>query len=683
MEPVSLGKYTVYQRIGRGSMSDVFRAYDATLNRYVALKTISQSKGLDESVRRRFYREAQSAAGLNHPNIITVYELGEDGDKIFIAMELLEGSDLKDVINKKQNLSLEDKLDLMEQITDGMAYAHSKGIIHRDLKPGNIHIQAKGRVKIMDFGLAKLASSSITKSGMVMGTPNYMSPEQVRGESVDLSSDVFSMGAILYELLSYTKPFKGESLHDTMLNVLRGSRQPLTEISSNVPDALVQVVDKALSTSPHDRFRDGREFLEVLRELRKNPSVTSTAPWNSETSKIAVDQEESSPEREGDSNGPAQSLSGNLRAMHMADLLQWCAIKRKTGTLSVRHGPIEKKLYFRNGRLFSSSSNSPRETLGQLLIRSGVINEEQLFKALLGQERTKLPLGRIVISEGLLEEGELQRLLELKCKESIYDCFLWIEGEFSFEEHRIPDTVPVSFSLDISRVIQEGIDRMDKWEKIRKQFSSRLTTFVLNKKFQEALDSKELTEEEQRILELVDENKNLAEIALELHSVDFYAASRLLELCERGWLRVGEVPEELPYEEQVQELRVRLAEGLQLFQKGEHEKALSAFEAALEIDPHSKANLYVDKISRIFEDAARAKKVPREGVPVLKASLEGLAKTDLAPQECFVLSRITGEWDVRSILKICPFGEIEVLKILERFMDEGIIELETTGSLSH
>ncbi len=406
MEPVSLGKYTVYQRIGRGSMSDVFRAFDTTLNRYVALKTISQSKGLDESVRRRFYREAQSAAGLNHPNIITVYELGEDGDKVFIAMELLDGSDLKDVINTRKNMSLDEKLDLMEQMADGMSYAHSKGIIHRDLKPGNIHIEAKGRVKIMDFGLAKIASSSITKSGMVMGTPNYMSPEQVRGESVvDLSSDVFSMGAILYELLSYTKPFKGESLHDTMLNVLRGSRQPLAEISPDVPAAVVQVVDRALSTSPLGRYRDGREFLEVLRDLRKSSSLTSTAPWRSETSKISTGEEESSSDREDVSDGPAQSLSGNLKAMHMADLLQWCAIKRKTGTLRVRRGPIEKKLYFRSGYLFSSSSNSPRETLGQLLIRSGVINEEQLFKALLGQEQTKYPLGRILISEGLLDEG--------------------------------------------------------------------------------------------------------------------------------------------------------------------------------------------------------------------------------------------------------------------------------------
>jgi hypothetical protein len=438
-------------------------------------------------------------------------------------------------------------------------------------------------------------------------------------------------------------------------------------------------VDKALSLSPADRYRDGLELLDSLREYRKNPSLPASTPWMAEASEKSIDQVPTTSDKDEKIGESSQSLAGSLSSMHLADLLQWCSIKGKTGTLRVRYGPIEKKLYFRSGQLFSSSSNSPRETLGQLLVRSGFINEEQLFKALLGQEQSKLPLGRILISEGLLGEGELQHLLQLKCKESIYDCFLWTEGEFVFEEHLIAETVPVSCSLDISRVIQEGIERMDKWESIRKKFSSRLTTFTLNKQFQDALDSKELTEEEQRILELVERDKNLAEIALELHAVDFYAASRLLELCERGWVRVRDVPEELPYEEQVQELRGRLAEGLRSFQQGEHAKALTAFEAALEIDPHSKANVFVDKISRIFEDAAEVKKVPREGVPVLKVGMDELAKLDLEPQDGFVLSRMSGDWDVRSILKICPLSEIEVLKIIKKFMDKGIIELTAEG----
>lgn len=681
MDTTQIGKYTTFERIGRGSMSDVFKAFDPTLNRFVALKTISRTIGLTEEVRKRFYREAQSAARLIHPNIITVYELGEEEGRIFIAMELLEGSDLKDLINSSKELDLDQKLDIMEQIADGTGFAHSKGIIHRDLKPGNIHVEPKGRVKIMDFGLARLASSNITRSGMVMGTPNYMSPEQVRGERVDTPSDVFSLGAILYELLSYSKPFQGDSLHNTMLKVLKGDRPPLSSVAPDLPDSLVRVVDRAFALLPGGRYRNGKELLEALRECRKSSKIAWMAsPSPASAAKVATESERVSPGSTspelGEVTAPVRSLAGSLNTMHLADLLQWCAIKAKTGTLRVRNGPIEKRLYFRDGLLFSSTSNSPRETLGQLLIRSGHINEEQLFTALIEQERNKQPLGWILISKGLLSQSELQKLLQLKCEESIYDCFLWTDGEFVFEDHQVPEQVAASFSLDMSRVIQEGIDRMDKWEGIREQFPSRITTFALNQVALEALDENELSEEDRRILELVEKGKNLSEIALELHAVDFYAAERLLDLCERGCLYVAKAPEELPYEHEVQELRDRLAEGLKSFQQGEHAKALKAFEAALEIDPQSKANLFVDKLSSMVEDAEAIKKVPREGVPIVKISLEELEKLSITPQEGFVLSRISGEWDIRSILKICPLGELEILKIVKGFMDRGIIEIQ-------
>jgi hypothetical protein len=361
--------------------------------------------------------------------------------------------------------------------------------------------------------------------------------------------------------------------------------------------------------------------------------------------------------------------------MHLADLLQWCVIKGKTGTLRLLRGPIEKKLYFRDGRLFSSTTNSPRETLGQILIRSGYITEEQLFKALLEQERVKEPLGRVLICQGLLDESELQEILQLKCKESVYDCFLWTDGDFRFEDGELPESVPATFSLDITAVIQEGIERMERWERIRGEFPSRLTTFEINRAALGVSGRSGVTEEEQRILELVERGKNLAEIALELHAVDFYAASRLLDLHQRGLVKVARVPQELPYEKQVEELRNRLAAGLKYFKKGQHSDALAAFEAAIEIDPLSKAHVFVEKISRMAEVAAPTPDIPFDQVPILKVPLSELEKRDLAPQEGFVLSRLSGEWDVRSILMICPMSEQEVLKILQRFLSDGIIEL--------
>jgi serine/threonine-protein kinase len=196
-----ISKFVLVEKIGEGAMGEVYKARDPVLNRYVAIKTITESRDADPEFRRRFLREAQSAAQLNHPNIITLFDMGEEQGKVFMCMELLDGVDLKDLMRSKK-LTLLQKLHVMEQVCDALAFAHSKEIVHRDLKPGNIHIQSDGKVKVMDFGLARLASSDITRTGLVMGTPDYMSPEQVQGQKVDVRSDVFSLGALFYEMFT-------------------------------------------------------------------------------------------------------------------------------------------------------------------------------------------------------------------------------------------------------------------------------------------------------------------------------------------------------------------------------------------------------------------------------------------------------------------------------------------------
>jgi serine/threonine protein kinase len=686
MRPEKIGKYSIIEKIGQGLTSEVFKAHDPLLNRFVALKTISQRVDGKEEVRKRFYREAQSAAQLNHPNIITVFELGHEQNKIFIAMELLEGSDLKEIIRSKKPLTLDQKLDMVEQICEGLGYAHSKGIVHRDLAPGNIHVQPNGHLKLMDFGLARLASSDITRTGMVMGTPNYMAPEQIQAERADTPADVFSVGAITFELLSYRKPFIAESIHATLMRVLRGDRESLERWVPDLPPPLVAMVHKALAHDPNHRFRHGSELLEAVRAVRKELAIGSQVGVRPMWSKVPhLPQRGDRPEEpsaDGVKIATRQSLTGSLTTMHLADLLQWCVIKGKTGTLRLRRGPIEKKLYFKIGRLFSSTTNSPRETLGQFLIRSGYITEAQLFKALLEQERVEEPLGRILIGQGLLDESKLQELLQLKCKESIYDCFLWTDGDFCFEDDELPQSVPATFSLDITQVIQEGISRMERWESIRGEFPSRLTTFEVNRAAVDGLGRVGVSEEEHRILELVERGKNLAEIALELHAVDFYAASRLLDLHQSGLVKVAHIPQELPYEKQVEELRNRLADGLKFFKQGQHSEALAAFEAAIAIDPQSKAHVFVQKISQMAEEARPELEIPFDHVPVLKVPVSELEKRNLAPQEGFVISRMSGEWDVRSILMICPMSEEEVLKILKRFLSDGIIELHAAEKAS-
>jgi serine/threonine-protein kinase len=274
MDLRQLGKYEIVGKIGQGAMGEVFRAHDPILGRDVAIKTMTAAIGTDEELRKRFHREAQSAARLSHPNIITIYDFGEDQGKVYMAMELLEGNDLKDLIGRHTPMTLEQKLGLMEQICDGLAFAHAKDVVHRDLKPANIHIQRGGQIKIMDFGLAKLSSSDMTRAGMIMGTPNYMSPEQVRGEKATARSDVFSLGAVFYELLTNRKPFEADSLHAVLFQVMQNEPEPLSNLIPDIPPALQQVVERAMIKDPNVRFRDAGEMREALR-----PARSAMAHW--------------------------------------------------------------------------------------------------------------------------------------------------------------------------------------------------------------------------------------------------------------------------------------------------------------------------------------------------------------------------------------------------------------------
>jgi serine/threonine-protein kinase len=268
VERQAIGKYQIISRIGQGAMGEVFKAHDPLLNRMVAVKTISSSLGTESELRRRFLREAQSAARLNHPNIITVLDFGEEQGQIFMAMELLEGSDLKDLIGTHMLPDLDGRLDVMEQVCEGLAYAHSMEVVHRDLKPSNIHVLPSGRVKILDFGLARLGASEMTRTGMVMGTPHYMSPEQVRGEKVDVRSDVFALGAMFYELLAERKAFEGDSMHTVLYQVLEEQPEPLRNWV-HLPPMLGEVVEKALQKDAAARFADASELLAAVRAVRR------------------------------------------------------------------------------------------------------------------------------------------------------------------------------------------------------------------------------------------------------------------------------------------------------------------------------------------------------------------------------------------------------------------------------
>jgi tetratricopeptide (TPR) repeat protein len=369
------------------------------------------------------------------------------------------------------------------------------------------------------------------------------------------------------------------------------------------------------------------------------------------------------------------SLSGSLATMLLGDLLQWCGNNLMTGTITLRRGPIEKKLFFKKGRLFSSTSSSPRETLGQYLIRSGCLTEEELFKALIEQDRTDRRLGQILLSTNAITEEVLEELLRLKTEEAIYDCFLWEDGEFTFEDDVLPDSIPVFVPLEVTGVILEGARRSDEWRRIHEVFPSRLSTFDVDRAA--VAEATDLSEEDQRVLELIERGKNLAEISLELHAVEFYAASRLLELHTRKLVTVKDSPDETDFDTQVKELREKLDTGASLYHAGDYQKALEKFQAALEIDPQNKhATLFKIKIEAVLEDLDKFSEISTDAVPRLKVTLSELSKLDLDPQEGFVLSRVNGEWDVDSIMKICPMIEQDVLVIFHRLLDKELIGLD-------
>ncbi|MCI0444473.1 protein kinase [bacterium] len=264
--PQKIGKYTVIERIGRGGMGYVYRAHDPILKRDVALKTMLKDVSDDEELRNRFMREAQSAGGLRHPNIVTIYDLGEDETGCpYIAMEFLTGTDLEHLIKNKTELPLLKKLDIIIQTCQGLGYAHANGVVHRDIKTANIRLLDNGEAKIMDFGIAKITASQFTRTGMIMGTPHYMAPEQIRGEKVDGRADIFSLGVVLYELLVYRKPFPGDNPTSVLFKIIHENPEALVDATFTPPEGLEAIVNRSISKKPDVRYQTCEEMAEDLR----------------------------------------------------------------------------------------------------------------------------------------------------------------------------------------------------------------------------------------------------------------------------------------------------------------------------------------------------------------------------------------------------------------------------------
>jgi eukaryotic-like serine/threonine-protein kinase len=269
------GRYRIVRKLGSGGMADVYLAEDEELGRRVAIKILNDRHANDEQFVERFRREAKNAAGLSHPNIVSIYDRGEAEGTYYIAMEYLDGRSLKELVVARGPLPIPDAIDATRQVLTALRFAHRKGVVHRDIKPHNVMADADGRLKVTDFGIARAGVSQMTEAGSIIGTAQYLSPEQARGAPVDQRSDLYSVGVVLYEMLTGTTPFSGESPVEIAMKHLSDPPRPPSVERPDIPPDLDMIVLRALAKNPDDRFQTAEEMDAELERVSRGAGVTT------------------------------------------------------------------------------------------------------------------------------------------------------------------------------------------------------------------------------------------------------------------------------------------------------------------------------------------------------------------------------------------------------------------------
>lgn len=379
------------------------------------------------------------------------------------------------------------------------------------------------------------------------------------------------------------------------------------------------------------------------------------------------------------------SIAGNLNTMQVAELLQWLSHSSKTGTLVMNNGEFEKKVYFRSGRIFSSSSTDPKEYLGHFLVSHGLITEIELAKAIEMQESNQMLLGKILVTIGAVSEPDLQRLLRVKAEESIYDIFSWTEAEFRFLDGQIPVSNLIPIDLDVAAIILEGARRADEWRRIREVIPSFQAIPVLV----DQLTDPGIDAGAMQILQLINDDRTVEEICLQTHSSEYRVCRVIFEQVRRGRIKIirprwtvapqgAAAPKEAEASADAGVSAAALVKAAEkhLAQQDYH-AALRHLRAAKSLEPDNReVQRAVERAEVRIREAVEAAGVRLESVPKLNVDLEHITALDITPQEGFILTRINGQYDLKSILKISPMQQLDGLLVFWRLAGAGHIRLE-------
>jgi len=362
--------------------------------------------------------------------------------------------------------------------------------------------------------------------------------------------------------------------------------------------------------------------------------------------------------------------------MQLGELLQWLSLGSKTGTLLIDGHGVEKRIYFQDGRIASTSSSSEREYLGHFLVSHGFISEEELKMAMEVQEESQILLGKILVMINAIAEADLMRLMKKKAEESIYDIFLWTEGDFEFVEGQMPEQKMVPLSLDVTGIIMEGMRRYDEWQLIRQRVPDSSVVPEITR----PLDMELLSDREKLIVPYVDGQRSIEEVALQTHNAEFTVSKLISEGLRTGTMRLLERGPRTP---PVPSIGAGVSEVDHFLQRGraqlkeDPQAAFRMFKVAHELDPNDgRTTEAIREAEREIKAALDRDGVSGDKVPELAVPMQNLTQRAFSPHEGFVLSRINGQWDVKSIMKISPMKELEVLMIFHKFLKDGVIRFK-------